>query len=200
MEKEQNELTKEDLLKFIRTQRKLLCMDDYLVLRKKLLYAVERVLDLKELMKIIDNNHSRTKKILKKYIKSYKKETDIRKLLKKQEKEEKIAQLRYVYAVKELMEIVYEVLSTLEFEKDLPALEKWYEFELEDMVLVNDMIKGLKYYNSSNINEDIILESLNYAIARYIKSIEDNSNYINSFEKSFPFVRIKPSGEESANE
>ena len=98
-----------------------------------------------------------------------------------------------------LMELVHKVLYTEAFEKDLPILEKWYEFEMADMVLVNGLIKGLKYFDSSDVTEDDVLGALNFAVEQYVNCIENNTEYADTFDSSFPYVQIRKE-EENANE
>ena len=175
-------------------------MEEYYLIREDLLDRVMRVLDLRDLMKITISNNRRTRRILNKYAKPCMKEADTRKLLKKQQLEEDMIGVRYVSSVMELMDLVYKILYTEAFEKDLPALKEWYEFEMEDMVLVNDVIRALKYFDSSDISEDDTLGALNYAVEQYIKCIEDNTEYIDTFDNSFPFVQISKEEKENANE
>lgn len=202
MEEEKNilDFTQEELIKYIQMQRKIYVLDEYQLMRTDLLDRVKRILDLRDLMKISISNHKRTRRVINKYAKPCKKEADTRKLLKKQELEENMIGTRYVSSVMDLMELVYKILYTDVFEKDLPALEKWYEFEMEDMILVNDLIRGLKYYDSADISEENILSALNCAIEQYINCIKNNTEYVDIFECSFPFVQIKKETKENVNE
>lgn len=199
-EKKNLEFTNEELINFLHTQRKLACMEEYYLIREDLLDRVKRALDLKDLMKITISNNRRTRRILNKYAKPCMKEADTRKLLKKQQLEEDMIGVRYVSSVMELMDLVYKILYTQAFEKDLPALKEWYEFEMEDMVLVNDIIRALKYFDSSDVSEDDALGALNYAVEQYIKCIEDNIEYLDTFDNSFPFVQISKEEKENTNE
>lgn len=199
-EKKNLEFTNDELINFLHTQRKLACMEEYYLIRKDLLDRVMRVLDLRDLMKITISNNRRTRRILNKYAKPCMKEADTRKLLKKQQHEEDMIGVRYVSSVMELMDLVYKILYTQAFEKDLPDLKEWYEFEMEDMVLVNDVIKALKYFDSSDVSEDDVLGALNYAVEQYIKCIEDNIEYLDTFDNSFPFVQISKKEKENVNE
>lgn len=202
MKEEKNilDFTQEELIKYIKMQRKIYVLDEYQSMRTDLLDRVKRILDLRDLMKISISNNRRTRRVINKYAKPCKKEADTRKLLKKQELEENMIGTRYVSSVMDLMELVYKILYTDVFEKDLPALEKWYEFEMEDMILVNDVIRGLKYYDSADITENDILGALNYAVEQYIDCIEKNTEYIDTFDCSFPFVQIKKETKEKDNE
>lgn len=168
-------------------------------MRTDLLDRVKRILDLRDLMKITMSNHKRVRRIINKYAKPCKKEADTKKLLKKQELEENMIGVRYISSVMNLMELVYKILYTEAFERDLPCLEKWYEFEMEDMVLVNDVIRGLKYFDSLDVTEDDVLGSLNFAVEQYVNCIENNTEYADTFDSSFPYVQIRKE-EENANE
>ena len=198
-EKENLEFTNEELIEFIHTQRRMMCMEEYYLIRKDLLNKVKRVLDLRDLVKITASNHKKTRKIINKYAKQSRKESDTKKLFKKQQVEEEMIATRYLHSVMGLMEIVYKILYTDAFEKDLPALEKWYEFEMEDMILVNGLVKGLKYYNSLDVTEDDVIGALNVAVEQYVECIENNTEYADIFDKSFPFVQLNKE-EENADE
>lgn len=192
MEQEKNLLnfTQEELFRYIQMQRRIYALEEYQLMKTDLLNKVKRVLDFRDLIKITESNCKKTRKIINKYAKQCKKESDTKKLFKKQEVEEEFIGNRHLFAVMDLMELVYKILHTDSFEKDLPALEKWYEFEMEDMVLVNGVIKGLKYADSSNVSEEDILNAINDAVEQYITCIEYNANYEDTFEKSFPYVYI----------
>ena len=198
-EKKNLEFTNEELIEFIHTQRRMMCMEEYYLIRKELLDKVKRVLDLRDLVKITASNHKKTRKIINKYAKQSRKEPDTKKLFKKQQVEEEMIATRYLHSVMGLMEIVYKILYTDAFEKDLPALEKWYEFEMEDMILVNGLVKGLKYYNSLDVTEDDVIGALNFAVEQYVECIENNTEYADIFDKSFPFVQLNKE-EENADE
>lgn len=192
MEQEKNLLnfTQEELFRYIQMQRRIYALEEYQLMKTDLLNKVKRVLDFRDLIKITESNCKKTRKIINKYAKQYKKESDTKKLFKKQEVEEEFIGNRHLFAVMDLMELVYKILHTDSFEKDLPALEKWYEFEMEDMVLVNGVIKGLKYADSSNVSEEDILNAINDAVEQYITCIEYNADYEDTFEQSFPYVYI----------
>ena len=201
MEEEKNilDFTQDEMIKYIQTQRRIYALEEYQSMKTDLLDRVKRTLDLRDLMKITMSNHKRVRRIINKYAKPCKKEADTRKLLKKQKLEENMIGTRYVSSVMDLMELVYKVLYTEAFEKDLPTLEKWYEFEMEDMVLVNDVIRGLKYFDSSDVTEDDVLGALNFAVEQYVNCIENNTEYADTFNSSFPYVQIRKE-EENANE
>ena len=192
MEQEKNllDFTQEELFRYIQMQRRIYALEEYQLMKTDLLNKVKRVLDFRDLIKITESNCKKTRKIINKYAKQCKKESDTKKLFKKQEVEEEFIGNRHLFAVMDLMELVYKILHTDSFEKDLPALEKWYEFEMEDMVLVNGVIKGLKYADSSNVSEEDILNAINDAVEQYITCVECNADYEDTFEKSFPYVYI----------
>lgn len=202
MEEEKSvlEFTQEELIRYIQMQRRIYALEEYQSMRTDLLDRVKRILDLRDLMKITMSNHKRVRKVINKYAKPCKKEADIKKLLKKHELEENMVGTRYVSSVMNLMELVYKILYTEAFEKDLPTLEKWYEFEMEDMVLVNDIIRQLKYFDSFDVSEEDVLGALNYAVEQYVNCIENNIEYADTFDTSFSFVQIRKEEKENVNE
>ena len=106
----------------------------------------------------------------------------------------------YIASVMNFMELVYNILNTEYFEKDLTSMEEWYSFEFDDMILVNDVIKNLLNFDTQNLTEQDVLKSLNYAIEKYIDCINNDTNYIDTFDSSFPFVRIDKVEQEEDNE
>lgn len=202
MEEEKSvlEFTQEELIRYIQMQRRIYALEEYQSMKTDLLDRVKRILDLRDLMKITMSNHKRVRKVINKYAKPCKKEADIKKLLKKHELEENMVGTRYVSSVMNLMELVYKILYTEAFEKDLPTLEKWYEFEMEDMVLVNDIIRQLKYFDSFDVSEEDVLGALNYAVEQYVNCIENNIEYADTFDTSFPFIQIRKEEKENVNE
>ena len=106
----------------------------------------------------------------------------------KQENEENIIIAKYISSVMDLMELVYLYIEN--FERDIPDLEKYYKLEMNDMVLVNDVIRELEKYDSFNVSEECILYALNLAIKRYIKCFNNNINYKDTFDNLFPFIEI----------
>lgn len=202
MEEEKSvlEFTQEELIRYIQMQRRIYALEEYQSMKTDLLDRVKRILDLRDLMKITMSNHKRVRKVINKYAKPCKKEADIKKLLKKHELEENMVGTRYVSSVMNLMELVYKILYTEAFEKDLPTLEKWYEFEMEDMVLVNDIIRQLKYFDSFDVSEEDVLSALNYAVEQYVNCIENNIEYADTFDTSFSFVQIRKEEKENVNE
>ena len=203
MEKEQEQrvfdLTEDELYDFFQTQQKIHMLEEYQILNADLLNRVRRVLDLKDIMKEETSNHKRMKKAINKYAKQYKKEEYVKNLLKRLKKEEDVIAIKYISSVMDLMKIVYKVLNTFSFERDLPALEKYYEFEMEDMVLVNHVIKQLENIDSADIIEYEILCALNLAVEQYVSCIENDVNYMSLFDNKFPYVDIVKE-EEKADE
>ena len=197
MEQEKNLLnfTQEELFRYIQMQRRIYALEEYQLMKTDLLNKVKRVLDFRDLIKITESNCKKTRKIINKYAKQSRKELDTKKLFKKQQVEEEMIATRYLHSVMGLMEIVYKILYTDAFEKDLPALEKWYEFEMEDMILVNGLVKGLKYCNSLDVTEDDVIGALNFAVEQYVECIENNTEYADIFDKSFPFVQLNKEDE-----
>ena len=174
--KEELELKQKELLELIAQERRLNCMEEYYTMKKELLDNVARVLDLRDAFKTIISNNKKTRKIINKYAKTYKKEKDIKKIIENMEEQEETIGYNYKYSVFSLMKIVFKILYAETFRKDLPVTKLWYDFDMEDMVLVNGLI---------------ILGALNFSIYKYGRYLEKDIEYTDMFEKSFPFVRIK---------
>ena len=191
--KEELNLTQKELLELIAQERRLNCMEEYHTMRKELLDKVNRVLDLRDVFKSTVSNNKKTKKIINKYAKTYKKEKDIRKIIENMEDQEEAIGYNYCSSVLNLMETIFKILYAETFRKDLPVTKIWYDFDMEDMVLVNGMIEELKRFNSSNVTAEDILDALNFSIYKYSRCLEENIKYIETFEKSFPYVVIKKS-------
>lgn len=180
-----------ELLHLNQMMRRIYWWEEYHLMRHDLLDKVKRILDLKSLMDMTKANDRRIRKVINKYAKPCKKEKDTRKMFKKEEDITKFIGTNYISAVMDLMEYTFKILYTEAFERDITSLEKWYEFEMEDMVLVNGVIKDLKDYNSSDIDEDIILQSLNKAVYKYVQCIENDVYYPDTFDMTFPYVHIQ---------
>ena len=201
MEKENDfELTNEELKRFIKTQRKIYCLEEYYSLRRQLLNEVIKIIDLLQQLKLTISNHKKIKKVINKYAKQYKNEKDVKNLFIKLNRQEKMLGCNYIASVMNFMELVYNILNTEYFEKDLTSMEEWYSFEFDDMILVNDVIKNLLNFDTQNLAEQDVLKSLNYAIEKYIDCINNDTNYIDTFDSSFPFVRIDKVEQEEDNE
>ncbi len=201
MEKENDfELTNEELKRFIKTQRKIYCLEEYYSLRRQLLNEVIKIIDLLQQLKLTISNHKKIKKVINKYAKQYKNEKDVKNLFIKLNRQEKMLGCNYIASVMNFMELVYNILNTEYFEKDLTSMEEWYSFEFDDMILVNDVIKNLLNFDTQNLTEQDVLKSLNYAIEKYIDCINNDTNYIDTFDSSFPFVRIDKVEQEEDNE
>lgn len=190
MEEEKSvfDYTEKDFLVFIKKQREVYLLEEFENLKQILTDRIKRVLDLRDLMKATRTNFKRTRKILNKYAKTMKKESDVRKLLKKQEDEIIAIESRYVASIVDLMMIVIQALGSEGFQRNLASLETWYEFEMEDFVFVNGIIKALKDYSSFNITEFEVMDALDIAIEEYIDCIESNVNYREKFDKNSMFV------------
>ncbi len=201
MEKERkiNDFTKEEYFSFIKRQREIFAIEECENLEQILTDRVKKVLDLIDLMKIAKNNYKRSKKVINKFIKSLKKEKDIKKLLKKQDDELYIIESKYVASMIDLMMIIIKSFGSDLFKSKLNSLEKWYEFELEDFILVNGIIKSLMNYKSSNLSILDVMNALDNAIKEYITCIDNNVEYRDLFDKSFMFVCF-PEKEEQEGE
>lgn len=203
------DLTKEELVSYINTERKIYCADERYLFKEYLINAVSKVLDIRDLAITITQEEKRVRKMINKYAKPCKKEKDMKRLLKKQKELIDTVMMKEVDAVTELMYIVDMLINDDMYHdlfiKELPALEDYYQLKMEDMVLVNGVLRELKKYNSENINEEIVFNALNYAISEYIVCIENDNDYTEYFESGFPFVLIykcetKDSDEEESDE
>ena len=124
-EKKNLEFTNEELIEFIHTQRKMMCMEEYYLIRKDLLDKVKRVLDLRDLVKITASNHKKTRKIINKYAKQSRKESDTKKLFKKQQVDLKRIAFRPAVELSYLSEEnQYVVLNIFEFDEATPSLSQ----------------------------------------------------------------------------
>lgn len=139
-------------------------------------------------MKAAKANYKKTKRMINKYARTMKKEKDIKRLLKNQEEELTMIESRYVASMVDLMMIVIRALDSDLIINDLVSLEKWYEFESEDLILVNGIIKALEYKNSFDVAPDDIMRALDFAIDEYIYCIENELGYREKFEKTFMYV------------
>lgn len=85
--KEENNLfkyTQKGLIDLLKKQREEYALEEYFNIEENLVYKVKRALDLRDLMKITKTNLSKTRKNINKYAKYYKRETDIKRLIEKQ--------------------------------------------------------------------------------------------------------------------
>lgn len=195
------EITKEELISLINTERKMSCFEEKCLFEKYLVNAISRILDLRELENNIIQEEKRIRKVIKKYAKNYKNEKDIKKVFSKQEKIIDLVSIRDLEAVSELINIIDMMINDYRykdlFKDDLTELEDYYQFEMEDMIFVNGIIRELKSYNSKNINTSIIFGAINKAIKEYVECIENDDDYFNHFEDSDSFVSITKQEEES---
>ena len=88
----------------------------------------------------------------------------------------------------DLMMIVIQSLGSEMFQDKLESLEKWYEFEPDDLVFVNGIIKALQYNNSFDTTNNEVMKALDDAIDEYIYCIENDLEYREKFDKNFMYV------------
>ena len=139
-------------------------------------------------MKVAKGNYKKTKRMINKYAKSIKKEKDIKKLFKNQEEELNMIESRYVMSMVDLMMIVARALSCELITNSIVSLEKWYELESEDLILVNGIIKALENNDSFDVTGEDILRAFDFAIDEYVYCIENELEYREKFDKSFMYV------------
>ena len=171
--KENNlEITKEELRKAYHVQKMIYETEEKFLLKKILLYATKRVLDIRD---------------VKEKISMY-----------KNEELEDFVNKQYLVAVTELMNVVYNILNEppycFLFEDDID-LEDYVILEMEDMVLVNGLLLELKPYNSNNIDIDTILIALDESVFDYIQCLKEESDYSSGFDEN-EYVHITQSQEE----
>lgn len=173
------EITKEELISLINAERKMSYFEEKCLFEKYLINAISRILDLRDLERNIIQEEKRIRKVINRYAKNYKNEKDVKKVFNKQEKIIDLVSIRNLEAVSELMNIIDLMINDYRykdlFKDDLTELEDYYQFEMEDMVFVNGVIRELKSYNSKNINISTIYEAINKAIKEYVECIENNS-------------------------
>ena len=171
--KENNlEISKEELRKAYHVQKMIYETEEKFLLKKILLYATKRVLDIRD---------------VKEKISMY-----------KNEELEDFVNKQYLVAVTELMNVVYNILNEppycFLFEDDID-LEDYVILEMEDMVLVNGLLLELKPYNSNNIDIDTILIALDESVFDYIQCLKEESDYSSGFDEN-EYVHITQSQEE----
>lgn len=162
MEEKDLEITKEELRETYHIQRRIYEMEEKFLLKKHLLLATERVLDIRDVKnKIAESKNKELKDLIKK---------------------------QYLRAVTDLMDIVYSILNEppfcFIFEEDID-LEDYIVLEMEDMVLVNGYLRELKPYNSNNIDLDTIFMALNESIFDYINCLKEESDYSSEFDDDY---------------
>lgn len=200
MEKNLIDYTKEELIEFIKKSREIYSLEESDSIEQILTDRVRRTLDLRDIMKATRANHKRTRRIINKYIKPMKKEADIKKLLKKQDEEVIIIESRYVASMVDLMMIVIKTLSSEMFQRKLASLEQWYEFEPDDLILVNGIIKALQHDSSFSVSNEEVMNALDDAIYEYVYCIEKDLDYRKRFDNKFMFVCFPEKKEENINE
>lgn len=159
-----------------------------------LINSISRILDLREIEKNVIQSEKRIRKVMNKYTKKYRKKKDIKKVFSKQEKIINLVSIRDLEAVSELIDIIDMMLNDNKynglFRSDLPELEAYYQFDMEDMVFVNGILRELKSFNSKSINISIILNAINKAIKEYVECIDNDEDYLKCFEDTYPFISI----------
>ena len=145
-ENENLEYTKEDLLSFIKIAKKLDRVSNKDNIVEQLRLCVNRVLDCNQYLRELEKQYNKSRKLINKYAKQYKKEKDIKKYIK--DSDNRIAdavRIRF-WAVFDLMNIVETILCDNYnidlFRYELPSYQDWYSFELKDMIFINTFIKG----------------------------------------------------------
>lgn len=182
------DFTNEEFIVFIKKAREIYAIEECENIEQILCDRVRKVLDFSDLMKLAKANYKKSKRIINKYAKPMKKEKDIKRLLRNQENELDAIENRYVASMVDLMMIVVRVLDSDLLSNKLTSLEKWYEFEPDDLILVNGIIKALKYNDSFDISSDDVMRALDFAIDEYIYCIENDVTYREKFDKSFMYV------------
>lgn len=182
------DFTNEEFIVFIKKAREIYAIEECENIEQILCDRVRKVLDFSDLMKLAKANYKKSKRIINKYAKTMKKEKDIKRLLRNQENELDAIESRYVASMVDLMMIVVRVLDSDLLSNKLTSLEKWYEFEPDDLILVNGIIKALKYNDSFDISSDDVMRALDFAIDEYIYCIENDVTYREKFDKSFMYV------------
>lgn len=180
-EKEDLEYTKEDLLSYIKIMKKLDRVSNKDNIVEQLRLCVNRVLDCNQYLRDLEKQYNKSRKLINKYAKQYKKEKDIKKYIK--DSDNRIAdavRIRF-WAVFDLMNIVETILCDNYnidlFRYELPSYQDWYSFELKDMIFVNTFIKGLETHKRDKLDIGEIFFELDYAMKEYIDCIEDGYDY-----------------------
>ena len=189
--KEENNLfkyTQKDLIGLLKKQREEYALEEYFNIEENLLNKIKRALDLRDLKKSATFNLRKTRKSINKYAKYCKRETDIKKLIEKQKEEILMIESRYVSAIVDLMLALVQLYASDIFKMKLEDRNLLFEYEEKDLIVVNGIIKALKKYDSFNVDIDIILETIYYALEEYIISIQEGLDYRENFSNNFMFV------------
>ena len=180
-ENEKLEYTKEDLLSFIKIAKKLDRVSNKDNIVEQLRLCVNRVLDCNQYLRDLEKQYNKSRKLINKYAKQYKKEKDIKKYFK--DADNRIAnavRIRF-WAIFDLMNIVETILCDTYnvdlFRYELPSYQDWYSFEPKDMIFVNTFIKGLETHKRNKLDMEEIFYELDYAMKEYIDCIEDGYDY-----------------------
>lgn len=180
--------TQKDFITLIKKQREEYALEEYFNIEENLLNKIKRALDLRDLKKSATFNLRKTRKSINKYAKYCKRKTDIKKLIEKQKEEILMIESRYVSAIVDLMLALVQLYSSDIFKMKLEYRNLLYEYEEKDLIVVNGIIKALKKYDSFNVDIDIILEAIYYALDEYVISIQEGLDYRENFNNNFMFV------------
>lgn len=169
--KEKNlEMSKEELRKSCYLQRKICEMEEKHLFSEHLLFATQRVLDVRDAIEKIDELEN--------------KDEDKKKI----EELQDLIMEQYLRAVTDLMDIVYTLVNEppfcFIFEEEI-SLDDYIVLEMEDMVLINGFLRELKTYNSNSIDLDTIFMALNESIFDYINCIRNEEDYSSQFEDNY---------------
>lgn len=95
---------------------------------------------------------------------------------------------RYVSAIVDLMLALVQLYASDIFKMKLEDRNLLFEYEEKDLIVVNGIVKALKKYDSFNVDIDIILEAIYYALDEYVISIQEGLDYREKFSNNFMFV------------
>ena len=199
-ENEKLEYTKEDLLSYIKIAKKLDRVSSKDNIVEQLRLCVNRVLDCNQYLQDLRKQNKRTKKLINKYAKQYKKEKDIKKYFKDSDYQIECATETRFWAIMDLINIVETILCDSYnmdlFRIELPSYEKWYKFEPEDMILINGFIKGLETHRREKLNMGDIFYELDYAMQEYVGCVDAGYDYKEIYEDDdFIDIILKKSDE-----
>ena len=180
-ENENLEYTKEDLLSFIKIAKKLDRVSNKDNIVEQLRLCVNRVLDCNQYLRNLEKQCKKSRRLINKYAKQYKKEKDIKKYFKDSDYQIEGATKTRFWAVLNLMNLVETILCDSYnidlFRIELPSYEKWHKFEPEDMIFVNEFIKGLETHKRDKLDMGDIFFELDYAMKEYIDCVDSGYDY-----------------------
>lgn len=192
-EKSKEKITNEIIVSINNNDTKMYYKQVKYLLTQYLTCTISKILDLRELEKHIFYEGTIIENIINKYAKQNRNEKDIKEMFKKQNNILNLVSNNFLQSVIELIDIIYNLLNGVyikSFKKELPDFEDFYEFDIEDMVFVNGILKELKKYKSSNINEKIIFYAINKAIKEYVYCIDNNIDYSKCFDRKDTYITI----------